>query len=785
MSLRVALSAHEAERLGTVKQLAGSGAAGVQPLVELLTDSSWAVRREVVIALGSLGEPATRALCTVLRERRDSEARIAAAVDALVASSSDVLAAVTALTSDADPAIAADGAQVLGRRRSPRAVPVLAPLVAHADDNVAVAAIEALGRIGGPLAIDALIAAVRSGNFFRTFPAIDVLGRCGDPRAIPQLASLRTNPMYQLEVARALGMTGESVAVRPLMSMLSSPSEAVVRVAAVALTELQARHLERYGHQDAPLEALKLANVDPVAIARLRRSLSGATPEERLAIASLLGSIGDEEAAVTLRSMLELPGAPGEAAAVALKRLSKIADPHLRQALREGDSALRQRVLPLIARASAEDELVACLHDESQVVRALACDALGRVGATGAVAALFGLLTDQSPRVVQSAIGAIQSLGSAQTKNLALQFAADTNPALRARALRIVSYFGFPEALPVFLFALKTADLVTQEVILTGLAQLEAPEAVAVLIAHAKHENEKTRAFAVRALGQTSLPASLVEGTLLAALNDSSAWVRYYACQALGRLEVESAAEAIVKRLAEDDAGQVRVAAIEALSHFQSASAQYALQHAAKAADPDIQRAALIGLGLSERPEVTPMLLEAVGDSDPSTRLVALSALAGHAVRQPEALSALTRATKDSDENVRAAALGFLAAVPGPGATQTLAGLLAAGPADRAKVLLLLSSPGEGRVEGLSVALKTADDELAGAMASALARLHSTAANEALLQAMTSPNVAARRAAASSLASLRTPVALASLSHAAENDTDPQVRQICSVLLSL
>src|SRR5204863_6462682 len=131
-------------------------------------------------------------------------------------------------------------------------------LMAHKDDNVAVAAIEALGRIGGRGAIEALVAAAKSGNFFRTFPAIDVLGRSGDPRAVEPLTALLDDPHCVLEAARALGRSGDRRAVAPLLGLLSRPGDVEVRVAVVALAELQARYLQRYGEARAIAEAARL-----------------------------------------------------------------------------------------------------------------------------------------------------------------------------------------------------------------------------------------------------------------------------------------------------------------------------------------------------------------------------------------------------------------------------------------------------------------------------------------------------------------------------------------------
>ncbi len=779
--IAAALTPAEQQRVNEVQKQLALGQGGVAALIEGLSDPSWSVRREAVTALSLLGQPAVDALCEVLRKRRDNEARIAAAVDALVASLSDVLGAVTALALEANPAVVADAAQVLGRRRNANGVRVLAPLVNHVDDNVAVAAIEALGRIGGPVAIEALISAVQSGNFFRVFPAIDVLGRCGDPRAIPPLAKLISNSMYQLEVARALGRTGESAAISPLLALLSHPSESVTRVAAMALADLHHRHLERYGNLEAPQQTLRRAQVDASAIARMARSLATASEEEQRALAQLFGALGGPDAIAGLCSLLDEPRAVSAVAAAALKRLGKEADQQARGALRSGDSARRQILLPIMSSVSAQAEISECLTDGDGLVRALACEALARVGAVEASGPLFELLADSNRRVVQAAGGAIQSLGSAQTKAMALRAATDPRPAIRRGALQVLSYFAFPEALPLFLETLRGDDVPAREIVMAGLALLEAPEAVEALLAQARDDNEKIRAAALRALGQCALRDDRIDACCLAALDDARAWVRYYACQALGRRQAHATC-ARLEALLHDDAGQVRVAAVEALSAFKLPQAQQALRRTAEGTDPDMQRAALIGLGLSRGPEALPVLLKAAADTDASTRLVALSALTESAA--DAALPALITAATDADENVASAALGFLAALPGVEATAALVAL-AAVPAERERVSPFLSVPGAARVAGLSAALATADDELASLVASALARLHTHEADEALLSAMGSPSTAVRKAAAASLASLRTPRAMEALVRAASSDPEPQVRQVCAVLVSV
>jgi HEAT repeat protein len=197
------LAGSEVERLAEIDALLLRGEAAIDTLVDMLVDPSWSVRRSVVSALASLGERAVAALCRALVDGRDSEARIAATVDALAASTyPQASEQVAALTDAADPAVIADAAQILGRRRASALTPRLVELTRHDNDNVAVAAIEALGRIGGRAAIEALVETVRPGGFFRSFPAIDVLGRSGDPRAVGPLAELLTSQHLAAEAAR-------------------------------------------------------------------------------------------------------------------------------------------------------------------------------------------------------------------------------------------------------------------------------------------------------------------------------------------------------------------------------------------------------------------------------------------------------------------------------------------------------------------------------------------------------------------------------------------------------
>jgi HEAT repeat protein len=746
--------------------------------IEELAGSEWAQRRELVATLATSGEQGLSALVRALCTRRDDEARIAALVDALVASTGDVERQLFALGDGCEPAILADVAQILGRRRNARAVPTLVRLTRHRDDNVAVAAIEALGRATSHSAVDALVACVESNNFFRTFPAIDVLGRSGDPRAIEPLSRLLANPRYAFEAARALGRTADRGAVGPLVALIDSPSVASVRVACLALSELCERHAERYGVATAVEEGLR-ATCSSARVRRVGHSLAGADRVETLAICRVFSAWRVPAASHWLLPLLDAETEIARAAGAALRLLESEGEDMLVAALREPHSARRAVLLPMIHKRAQADAVVGCLSDPEASVRTLACEAVARIGYTAATPELFRLLDDESPRVVHAATAAIQSLGSDQTEALALRAARSPRLQTKRAGLRILAYFGPESAYEVFESALSDSDVRVREGAVQGLALLEHPSARALLFELAEQPDVRLRAVAMRALGHAASDSRQL-AALRAGLGDPDPWVRYYACQALGKQRDESCVSE-VEQLVRDEAGQVRVAAIEALSHLTGDVALRALRLAAGSADLDVKRAALLGLGLARDAGSLDLLCEAALCAEATTRLVALSALASF--DQPEVVPALAHAARDGDETVRTAALGYLAAASAPAATTALVALLHDS-TEPEPALAALATPSHNRASGILNALESAHDALAPLLASCLSRLGSEAGHSALFRALSLPNRAARLAAAHSLAALGSRAAYAALSRAASDDEDPEVRRVCALHLA-
>jgi len=770
------LTGDERRRVEVIDRLVALGAAGLDELVGFMSDASWTVRRAAIAALASLGDDAVASLCAWLRDRRTSENAIAAAVDALAGSlGASTVRAVTGLLGGRDPAVAADAAQILGRRRASEAAPALEALLDHGDDNLALSAIDALGAIGSGSSIEPLIAVLSRGNFFRTFAALQVLPNAGDPRAIAPLAALLGDDAYRIEAIGALGRTGSALAIAPLAALLArSSGDALIRPIASALAQLIAR-AEWTGAVDPVVAELRAA-IRP-SLARFVASLGGADLAERAAIASVLGRTGDASVLPALASLLDDPALVA-IATEAIQRIGGGEDGAMLDALTRADAATRAAVLPIVKTERAAPAILPLLRDDSPDVRARACEALARIGDTAAIGALFEVLGDSHARVGHAAAAAIQSLGSAETAPRAIAALETANPAVRRQALRIIAYLGCRGAYDAVRAAVDDPDRRIAELAVTALGPLDDPRVPPALAVLADSPHEWIRAATMRATAQRS-DAGGVEH-LERGLADDSAWVRYYACQGLGRVGHAPAVPWLIGRLA-DASPQVRIAAIEALAHFEAPAAWQALCSAVRSQDPDERRAALVGIGLRAREQALPFLLEAASSSDVATQLIALSGLARRS--EPRALAALASAAQHGSAAISDAALSLLTERTDRAAADAVVEIALASVRDhRSQLALSRSAP--ARIAAIASRLAVADERATTTLIAALARMRSEPAIAALFDAARLANPSARRVAAATLVAIGAPGARALAARLTELDPDLDVRRACAAAVA-
>lgn len=772
----LSLTAAERERIEHIDRLVALGESAVDELIGALSERSWTVRRAAVAALAALGDDAARPLCTWLAEQRSSEHAIAAAVDALSTSiGSTTTGEVIALAKRSRGPVLEDVARILGRRRAFEGVELLRLLLADVNDNIAMAAIEALGAIGGTASIAALVTVIESKNFFRTFPAMQVAARTGDPRVIEPLAALLDDEWYRFEAARALGRTGSALAIAPLGRLLAAEDEpANVRLLALSLAELWTR-AEWSGAVDHVLDTMRQRLVP--AVPTFVAALHGGDLADRAAIVRVLGAVGG---AATVDAIAPLLGEPElrTLATEAIQRLVRADDGALIRAFSSSDPETRAAALPVVSTLRAAPAVRKLLADEEPEVRARACDALARIGDTASVKPLFDALGDPSPRVAHAAAAAIQSLGSAETPALAIAAVRDDRPAIRRQALRIIAYQGHDGAYDVVRAAIDDPEPRVAELAVSALASLSDARVDDVLAQVARSPSEILRAAVMRAAGHRTgdrMYALLEQG-----VDDDVAWVRYYACQGLGRIGRISAASKLMGRLA-DATPHVRVAAIEALARLDTPQSWQLLMSLARSRDPDEQRAALVGIGHHTSPAAIALLVEAGRSGDVPTRLIALAGLARSS--DPAARDQLASGARAAEPDVRDAALSLLAERDDADAARILVNAALASSPDH-PVHLALSRPGAARIAEIVGRLATAADADVPVLTSALARMHVPDATHALFDALVSTSAAVRRDAATALVAIGATGALAAVRKLAAEDPDPEVRRACAAAVA-
>ncbi|HEU4728678.1 MAG TPA: HEAT repeat domain-containing protein, partial [Kofleriaceae bacterium] len=646
-------------------------------------------------------------------------------------------------------------------------------LLEHPDDNVAVAAIEALGAIGGAQAVDALVDVLGRRSFFRTFPALQVLARAGDPRVVAPLTRLLDDDTYRIEAARALGRSGYPQAIRPLSSLLSGGGDAIVRLVALALADLVVR-AEWHGAADLVTEVMR--DVIGPFVARFRRALRTADVAERSAIAVVLSRIGDGDAVPDLARLLDDPEVR-VAATDAIRRILQQEDDALIAALASPDPATRAAVLPVVHTMRAAEAVRALVADDDDPeLRAQACEALARIRDTSAVSLLFAALGDPSLRVGHAASAAIQSLGVPDTAARAIAALRSGAPLVRRHALRIISYMGFSEAFAPVLQAVADAEPRIAELAVGALGMMVDPRVDPTFARLARDPREPVRCATMRTAGHRGGEGAL--RVLQAGLADEAAWVRYYACQGLGRIGDDSSTSLVVDRLS-DATPHVRIAAIEALARIATPAAWQALCSAIRSEDLDEQRAALASMAVRPRDEALGFLLEGARSPDGAKRLIALSGLARRP--EPAATRVLGSAAAGDDPAAREAALSLLSERGDPAAAAVLVALALTLALDH-PVHLALSRPGSARVHAIALELAAADERAVGVLISALARMGDAPATAALFDALGSGRPAVRRAAAAALIGIRAEGARAAVAELAVGDPDPEVQRACAAL---
>ncbi|MFA6002428.1 MAG: HEAT repeat domain-containing protein, partial [Elusimicrobiota bacterium] len=524
-------------------------------------------RKDALYKLSSLASAASETLPLVLQSLKSNEKtmRIAAveAIGRMRPAEKEIVPLLARLLNDPESDVRSAAAEALEKYgpAAKYAVPNLIQILGDADDSVRGHAAGALAAIG-PAAAEDVVEAARDANplvrraAFRAQAdmaqrppaflaesikalqdpdakvreaAAKVAGKFGSgaKSAAPELTALLADPVsgVRSEAADALGYIGAQAqsATPQLIALLSDAEMSVVNSAARALDKI-----------GAPDEA-----AHPLALALERNSYSAASALKHMGLAALpevWPELSCSTASVRVAA-LEILGEVGPAAASGVSEVERL--------LRDPAAAVRKAAVSALAAVSgarAQAKLIRALHDQDAGIRAVAANALGKIGASGNAAVVSELLLalkDDDAGVRYYAMDALCELrpGKEHMPDIAQAFQDPAANVQKSAALALGDMGG--EALPHLLAAAASIKNSTRQAAVGGLgrllrnASLGNKRALDGLAKTLSDKNAEVRCAAAKELNSSVRNAKPAAAQLLAALEDPNACVRVNALAAL------------------------------------------------------------------------------------------------------------------------------------------------------------------------------------------------------------------------------------------------------------
>ena len=301
------------------------------------------------------------------------------------------------------------------------------------------------------------------------------------------------------------------------------------------------------------------------------------------------------------------------------------------------------------------EPLLEALNDEWVGVRAVAAEALGRIGNPSAIPALKKAVNDSERTVRGSAARALEILGASQDVPESKPFvptpkakSSPTEPAPNGRSLvdMLIADLGHPLEGPKAIVALAEIG----------------SAAVDPLLAVLERENSWSQQMAIRALGEIRDPRSVDRLTALLRKGSREA------AEALGRIGDARAVGPLIDSLVHGNDHMARASA-EALGRIGDRRAAEPLIASIARPGMDLNVAAE-ALGLIGDPQAAPVLTEHITNRNAAIALRRIG---------PRAMPEVVKRLDDSDEVVRKACAWILARIGDPRAIPHLASRLAQG----------------------------------------------------------------------------------------------------------
>jgi HEAT repeat protein len=654
--------------------------------VERLGDSSWRVRKAAIdrLAASPNSHEATRRLVAALGDGENTSRRNAA-LEALVRCGRDAVSTLVEASHDADADVRKQVVDALGGIGDEGAADRLAEMLADPDPNVRGAAADSLGAIGSEASVSALLAALNEDR--ETLVRLSVLGalaRMETPVAAAQLAGPLEIPMLRPAAYTLLGQSDDPVAAEWLLKGAVDGSRRCREAAFEALLGWVGRSDPVEAEQLVGRIGEAVASAPEVLSDALER-LSSAGLQTRLTLVQFLGLLRRPETAIPVLLVGE-DGALSDAVLSTLEGFGDVVAEILETAWESLEPDSRRLACELLGRVggdAASPLLTRTLLDPDAELRTTAARALGRRGDGSALRGLVQRLEvaaiedeDESGEIdaVSEAIVSIAEGESAsdpglidQAIELLSQRREGAEEPFRLAAARTMGRIARPEDAATVGFMMSDPSASVRRAAVDALARLArgaVPEPLRMALAD---EDPLVRVAAASALGASADPRAVEDLASLA--SDEEARVRAAAMRALGRAAAadrsgdphsEQASKALlVLTDALHDSGPVAMAALEALTALGGAEAVQLAARMLGEDDPELVVAAIGCIRAHGSAESLRQLFPLITHQHWLVRAEAVGALADRGLERavPTILRCLD---KEQDDFVREAILRAL-----------------------------------------------------------------------------------------------------------------------------
>lgn len=629
------------ERAGAAERLGRIGSVRAVPallqVVRDTRDEDEDVRGAALRALGRIRDPA--ALPALIETLGVADAALPQRIAEIIAR----------FGADAVPALVAElrnlecearrmwAADILGKVADPRAALPLVESLGDVSPEVRAKAAAGLGRLREARAVDRLLEVLLSDPipFVRTRVA-QALGAIGHPKVIDYLIHGLKDAEWWVRVraVEALEQLGE-IAADALIVALEDDDEEVRRRAAVALerTGYVQSCIASIGSEGFRPDLFRVLNLvgNAGATEVLYERLGRSTGKMQEHLVRIVGDFGDPKAGPALCEILRSNGDP-RLRSRTIKALAKLrwseAVADVVPCLRDADEWVRAAAVEFLSLVQPREhvqDLVRMLCDPQPAVRGAACATLATLDDAGANEALAVLLTDPTASVRAEALRAVRRLGLAALVPRAESLLFDLDADVRVEAARAVGEFGTAQSVGALLRSVAADPPEVLEAVVEAIARLHAGN-FAALRALAPEAPSAAQTLALIDL------AGRLRGDgryrfIASHLRAPDERMRRRAVAALPGFRRQDATRALIRAMSDPDT-ETRAAAVVAASLSGNVALRAAVKRCADDTHATVRRNVALALGLAAEPALYPTLRQLARDHDPKVRAAAAMALA-------------------------------------------------------------------------------------------------------------------------------------------------------------